>query len=144
MAAAVTFELRGWGIPAVGFGIPLGGHAIGVAVVVQLLAHVQRQQLVYVEVAVVRQAVSAVDSNLVQGQRLGNGACRRCGIAAANYFHMSFHRKSQRGRVVAYDISLNVIALAYLVVHQFLLNSRRCRLPAHLSVFLCTVGICYP
>ena len=38
--AAVAFQLRGGGVPSVGFGITLGGQSVGVAVVVQLLLHV--------------------------------------------------------------------------------------------------------
>ena len=57
---------------------------------------------------------------------------------------MSLHGQSQRGSVVAYDITLNIIAVACLTIHKFLLYSGRCILPAHLPVFFRTIFIGYP
>ena len=78
MARAVTFQLRGGRIPAVGNRIAVGGQSVGVVVVVELLTNIERQQVVDVHIAVLRQPVLPDELHLVERQRLGNNYMSGC------------------------------------------------------------------
>ena len=110
MAGTMTFQLGRRGVPAVGLGIAVGGKAISVAVVIKLLLHVEAQQVLDVEVAVVGQPVLAVYAHLVKRQRLSNGHRVWHRVGTTHHRHMSHHRKAGSRRVVACDITFHVVA----------------------------------
>ena len=70
--AAMPLEFRCRRVPSVGLGIAFRRQTVCVAVIVELLPHVKGEELVDVKVAVVCQAIIAVDAHLVQWQRLCN------------------------------------------------------------------------
>ena len=70
MARAVTLQLRCRRVPAVRFRIALDREAVGVAIIIELLFYRQTDKLVYIQVAIMRQPVLAIDAHHVQWQRL--------------------------------------------------------------------------
>ena len=68
----MTLQLRGGRIPAVGNRITVGGQTIGVVIVIELLLHVECEQVVDVHIAVFRESVLPNELHLVERQRLGN------------------------------------------------------------------------
>ena len=72
MAGTMSLQLCGGGVPAIGLGIAVGGQTVGIAVVVQLLLHIETEQVVDIHIAVVRQAVVANEGHFVQRQGLSD------------------------------------------------------------------------
>ena len=109
MARSVALELRGGRVPSVAHGIAVGGQSVGVAVVVNLLARVEREQVVDVEVAVVRQAVFSNELHAPQGQRLSHGLGLRNRSLGGHHAHMGRDGESGGRLVVANDVTLHII-----------------------------------
>ena len=88
MSGTVSLEFGGWRVPAVSLRIALCGEAVGIAVVIELLFYRQADELVDVEVAVPRQTVVAVNTHLIERQRLCYGDIRWNGIYAVYYLYL--------------------------------------------------------
>ena len=147
MSAAVALQLRGGRVPSVGFGVAVGGQSVGVTVVIQLLLHVQRQQLVDVHIAVVRQTIFSVDAHLVEGQRFCQWSGGGGGVVAAYDLHLCRDGEAQCGGVVAGDVAAHLIPGAYGVLCSIglgLLRGGSGIGPAYLAVLLGSVGVGHP
>ena len=69
---AVSLQFGGGRVPSVGAGISLSGQAVGIAVVVELLADVPAEYGAYGQVAVAGQAVVPLHRHLVEWKRFGH------------------------------------------------------------------------
>ena len=154
----MALELGGGRVPAIGFGISLRGQAVGVAVVVELLAHIEAQKMVYVEVTVECQAVGLQDSliiavwrpyqpDLVEWQGFGHGTAVGCGIVAGHHADMSRDGQAVGGGIVAQYVAFHVIGRAGRCLRGIglsLLHGGRRVVPPHLTPSTRAIVIDYP
>ena len=147
MAGAVALEFRGRRVPAVGLGIALGAETVGVAVVIELLAHGEADELIDVEVAVPREAVIAIDADLIQRQRLGHGRVRGHGIRPLHHLHLRGDGVAVSRGIIADDEAAHLIFGTHGIdggISLGHLGGIRGIEPSHLPVFALAVGIFHP
>ena len=141
MARSVALQLRGRGIPAVGPGIALRGQAVGVAVVIQLLGDVQREQILHVQVAVRGEPVVADEPDAPERQRPGDRLLRRRGGFPRHHRHLRLHREAVLRRIVSEDISRDGIGRSHRQGRLLFLGFPERVRPLHLAPFAGPVGI---
>ena len=141
VARPVSLQFRGRGIPAVGHGIALRGQAIGVAVIIQLLGDVQRQEILHVQVAVGRKPVVADKADAPERQRPGDRLLRRRGGRTRHHRHLCLHRIPVLRRVVPQDIALDGIGRSHRLGRFLFLGLPEGIRPLYLAPFAGTVRI---
>ena len=141
VSRSVALKLRGRGIPAVGYGVAVRGQAIRVAVVIQLLGDVQREQILHVQVAVRGEPVVADEPDAPERQRPGDRLLRRHGGFPRHHRHLRLHRKSVLRRIVSKDISRDGISRSHRQGCLLFLGFPERVRPLHLAPFAGTVRI---
>ena len=141
VARPVTFKFRGGGIPAVGPGIALRGQAVGVAVVIQLLGDVQREQILHVQVAVRGEPVVADEPDAPERQRPGDRLLRRHGGFTRHHHHLGLDREAVLRRIVSEDISRDGIGRSHRQGRFLFLGFPERVRPLHLTPFAGTVRV---